>query len=146
MPTPTWAPRSPARLTLTMHWPAPNKQPTPPALRRAILARDHRCCRVPGCRNAAFVDLHHLHLRSEGGPNHPQNLITLCGAHHRAAHRGQLVVDGTATEVRFRHGDGSSYGRVVDPQAIEARAKAFRALRGLGFREGDVNAALTQLE
>jgi hypothetical protein len=122
------------------------KQPTPPALRRAILARDHRRCRVPGCRNTAFVDVHHLHLRSEGGPHRSENLVTLCGAHHRAAHRGQLVVDGTATEARFRHADGSSYGRVIDPQALEARAKAFRALRGLGFREGDVNAALAQLE
>jgi hypothetical protein len=122
------------------------QQTTPPALRRAILARDHRRCRVPGCRNSAFVDVHHLHLRSEGGPHRSENLITLCGAHHRAAHRGQLVVDGTAADVRFRHCDGSSYGRVVDPQAIGARAKAFRALRGLGFREGDVNAALVQLE
>ena len=119
---------------------------TPPALRRTILARDHHRCRVPGCRNSAFVDLHHLHLRSEGGPNHPENLITLCGAHHRAAHRGQLLVDGTATAPRFRHADGSSYGRVVDPRALEVRAKTFRALRGLGFREGEVNAVLAQLE
>jgi hypothetical protein len=121
------------------------KQTTPPALRRAILARDHHRCRVPGCRNAAFVDLHHLHLRSEGGPNHAENLLTLCGAHHRAAHRGQLLIDGTATTVRFRHADGSPYGRVVEPQAIEARAKTFGALRSLGFREGDVLAVLAQL-
>jgi Holliday junction resolvasome RuvABC DNA-binding subunit len=48
--------------------------------------------------------------------------------------------------VRFRHADGSSYGRVLDPQAHEARAKTFRALCGLGFREGDVRAVLAQLE
>ena len=122
------------------------QQTTPPALRRAILARDHRRCRVPGCRNSAFVDLHHLQLRSEGGPNDPENLLTPCGAHHRAAHRGQLLIDGTATGVRFRHADGSPYGRVLEPQALEARAKTFRALRGLGFREGDVRAVLAQLE
>jgi len=122
------------------------RQTTPPALRRAILARDHRRCRVPGCRNSAFVDLHHLQLRSDGGPNHAENLITVCGAHHRAAHRGHLLIDGTATTIRFRHADGSPYGRIADPQALETRARAFRALRSLGFREADVHAALTQLE
>ena len=121
-------------------------QPTPPALRRAILARDHHRCRVPGCRNAAFVDLHHLHLRSESGPNDPQNLLTVCGAHHRAAHRGQLLIDGTATAARFRHADGSPYGQVLEPHTLEARAKTFRALCSLGFREGDVRAVLAQLQ
>jgi len=121
-------------------------QTTPPALRRAVLARDHRRCRVPGCRNSAFVDLHHLHLRSEGGPDDPENLITLCGAHHRAAHRGQLLIDGTATTLGFRHSDGNPYGRVAEPQALDARAKTFRALRSLGFREADVHAVLAQLE
>jgi hypothetical protein len=121
------------------------KQTIPPALRRAVLARDHRRCRVPGCRNFAFLDRHHLQLRSEGGPNDAENLITLCGAHHRAAHRGQLLLDGTATTLRCRHADGNPYGRVVEPQALEARAKAFRALRSLGFGEAEVHAVLAQL-
>jgi hypothetical protein len=122
------------------------KQATPPALRRAVLARDHRRCRVPGCRNDIFLDVHHLELRSEGGRNDADNLITLCGAHHRAAHRGRLTVEGSATAMRFRHADGSVYGRVMDAQALEARAKTFRALCGLGFREGEVRAVLAQLE
>jgi len=122
------------------------KQTIAPALRRAVVARDHRRCRVPGCRNSVFLDVHHIDLRSEGGPNDAENLIMVCGAHHRAAHCGELLVDGPATAVRFRHADGSPYGRVVEPQALEARAKTFRALRGLGFREGDVRAVLAQLE
>jgi len=122
------------------------KQTIPPALRRTVLARDHRRCRVPGCRNSAYLDVHHLQLRSEGGANDAENLLPLCGAHHRAAHRGQLVIEGTATAVRFRHADGSPYGQVLDPQGLEARAKAFRALRGLGFREADVRAALARLQ
>jgi hypothetical protein len=73
------------------------KQTTPPALRRAVLARDHRCCRVPGCRNTAFVDVHHLHLRSEGGPHRSENLLTLCGL-CRARH----IVDSSLSMVRQR--------------------------------------------
>jgi hypothetical protein len=122
------------------------QQTIPPALRRAVVARDHRRCRVPGCRNSAYLDVHHIGLRSEGGPNEDENLITVCGAHHRAAHRGRLAIEGTATTLRVRHADGSPYGRVADPQAHEARAKAFAALRHLGFREGDVRAVLAQLD
>jgi hypothetical protein len=122
------------------------KQSIPPALRRTVLARDHRRCRVPGCRNGAYLDVHHIDLRSEGGRNQAENLITLCGAHHRAGHRGVLVIEGPATTVRVRHADGSIYGRVAEPQALEAQTKVFSALRNLGFREGAVRAVLAQLE
>ena len=71
------------------------KQAIKPATRRAVLRRDHRRCAVPGCRNALFLDLHHIAPRSEGGANDADNLITLCGVHHRAAHRGELVVEGS---------------------------------------------------
>jgi len=122
------------------------KQTIPPALRRAVIARDHRRCRVPGCKNSVFLDVHHIQLRSEGGRNDAENLVTLCAAHHRAVHRGQLVIDGGAPAVCFRHGDGSPYGSVLEPQTLEARAKIFSALRNLGFREGEVRAVLAQLQ
>jgi hypothetical protein len=119
------------------------KQTIPPATRRAVIHRDHHCCTVPGCRNAAFLDLHHVKGRSEGGRNEVDNLITLCGAHHRAAHRGQLrVTGGVARGVRFHHSDGSAYGSVVSPPLAAAREKAFAALRSLGFREREVACAL----
>jgi hypothetical protein len=120
-------------------------QTVAPATRRAVLRRDHQRCVVPGCRNARFLDLHHVQPRSEGGGNDADNLITLCGAHHRAAHRGELVVTGgVSTTVRFRHSDGSDYGRTLEPRAAETHAKAFAALRGLGFREGEVRRALAE--
>jgi HNH endonuclease len=60
--------------------------------------------------DATFVDLHHIQPRSQGGRHDASNFITLCGAHHRAAHRGELLIDGnTSTSVRFRHADGSEY-------------------------------------
>jgi hypothetical protein len=51
-------------------------QDIPPALRRAVLVRDQHCCRVPGCKNTAFLDLHHIELRSEGGCNVIWNFLT----------------------------------------------------------------------
>lgn len=57
-----------------------------------------------------------------------------------------LVIDGSQPHsLRFRHADGSEYGRVVQPQALEIHAKVFSALRHLGFREGEVRAALGEL-
>jgi len=117
-----------------------------PALRRAVLLRDHRRCGVPGCRNARFLDVHHVQLRSEGGPNELENLLTMCSVHHRAAHRGELLVEGSAASgLRFYHADGRAYGETVDPRAIEAQSKVFGALRTLGFREGEVRAVLARL-
>jgi 5-methylcytosine-specific restriction endonuclease McrA len=122
------------------------KQTIAPATRRAVLRRDHHRCTVPGCRNALFLDLHHIELSSEGGGNETDNLVTLCGAHHRAAHRGQLAISGSvSTGVRFRHADGSDYGHVTDPLIAETQAKAFAALRGLGFREREVRRVLGEV-
>jgi hypothetical protein len=121
------------------------KQTVAPATRRAVLRRDHQQCIVPGCRNSLFLDLHHIDLRSERGRNEADNLITLCGVHHRAAHRGELVVAGSVTTgVLFRHADGSNYGQAPEPRTAEVQSKAFAALRGLGFREGEVRRALAE--
>jgi hypothetical protein len=119
------------------------KQTVPPATRRTVLLRDHRQCVVPGCRNTLFLDLHHVDLRSEGGRHATGNLITLCGAHHRAVHRGELIVTGNASAgIRFRHADGSHHGQTLQPRTADIHAKAFAALRGLGFREGEIRRAL----
>jgi hypothetical protein len=122
------------------------KQTIPPAVRRAVLARDQRRCRVPGCANGTFLDVHHIQPRSEGGRNEAGNLLTLCSAHHRAAHRGELLIDGNhANDVRFRHADGSRYGELVTPRAIETESKLFWALRNLGFREPQIRPVLAAL-
>jgi hypothetical protein len=123
------------------------KQTIPPALRRAVLLRDQHRCRVPGCRNATFLDLHHIELRSEGGRNNLENIVTTCGAHHRAAHRGELLIERDAHGgVRFRHADGTQYGHPLEPKALDVQAKLFSALRGLGFREREVRAVLAELQ
>ena len=121
-------------------------QTIPPALRRRVLHRDHHRCRVPGCHNAAYLDVHHLRPRAEGGPNTAANLIPLCGAHHRAVHTGALVIEGHSSErLRFYHADGTPYGQAADPHALDVQAKVFSGLRNLCFRESDARAVLDQL-
>jgi hypothetical protein len=122
------------------------RQSIPPAVRRAVLARDQHRCRVPGCRNATFLDIHHVVPRSEGGSNDPENIITICGAHHRATHRGELIIEPSrAGSPRFRHADGSTYGHAVAPRVVDTQAKVFAGLRHLGFRERDVRVVLADL-
>ena len=117
-------------------------QTIPPSVRRAVIRRDQHRCRIPGCRNATFVDIHHIRARADDGDHHSDNLITLCGAHHRAAHRGKLVIDGTAGALLVRHADGRAYGQAIQPRSAEIRAKTFAALRGLGFREREIRTVL----
>jgi len=118
-------------------------QEIPPAVRRKVLRRDGGRCVVPGCRHATFVDIHQLVLRSEGGDHDEDGLVVLCSAHHRAQHRGRLLIEGrVSTGLRFRHADGRGYGAEVDAASAAAHAEAFRALRGLGFREGEAQRAL----
>ena len=74
------------------------------------------------------------------------NLACVCGPHHRAAHRAELVRDrDPGGDLRVRHAEGTEYGGNVKPQALEVRAKVFSALRHLGFRESQVRAALEHL-
>jgi hypothetical protein len=121
-------------------------QSIPPATRRLVLRRDGGRCVVPGCRHGVFLDVHHLAPRAEGGGHDADGLIVLCAAHHRALHRGQLLVEGrVASKVVFRHADGSPYRGAVSAPAVAAQTRAFGALRGLGFREGEVRRALDRL-
>ena len=52
---------------------------------------------------------------------------------------------GTASSARFAYADGTRYGGVVAAAAADVRAKAFQALRGLGFGEGDAKRALAKI-
>ena len=103
----------PARVTKTI----------PPRTRRAVLRRDRGRCVVPGCRNARYVDVHHLVPRSVGGDHTPTKLAALCSAHHTAAHDGRLRIDGTApAKLRFVHADGRSAGAPPSHVGVEKAA------------------------
>lgn len=110
-------------------------QTVSPKLRQIVLARDGHRCTVPGCRNALFIDLHHLQKARDGGPNNPENLITLCSAHHRQHHAGYLGIEGTpSTGLVFTTRHGTLYGHV--PRRSAAGPKAVRTSPGLSeFRD-----------
>jgi hypothetical protein len=64
-----------------------------PKLRTVVEHRDGGC-RVPGCGATRWVVIHHLWHWEDGGPTETWNLVALCPEHHRAVHRGDLVIAG----------------------------------------------------
>jgi len=59
----------------------------PQAIARALRARDGGC-RYPGCDRKRYCDGHHIQHWADGGATKLDNLITLCGFHHRLVHEG----------------------------------------------------------
>jgi hypothetical protein len=64
-----------------------NRTILPERLRRQAMERDRFRCRAAGCSGTRFLSVHHLVPREKGGSHELENLITLCGGCHRAAHR-----------------------------------------------------------
>lgn len=97
----------------------------PPAMRRAVEARDQGC-RFPGCHHKRYVDAHHIHHSAAGGETAADNLVMLCRRHHRLLHEGGYSVTGTPgsdrySQLIFRRPDGTPLDsspvppRVPDP-------------------------------
>ncbi|HEX7237547.1 MAG TPA: DUF222 domain-containing protein [Gammaproteobacteria bacterium] len=63
----------------------------PAAIDRALRARDGGC-RFPGCDRTRYCDGHHIKHWADGGETKLDNLITLCGFHHRLVHEGGFGV------------------------------------------------------
>jgi hypothetical protein len=97
----------------------------PPAIYRALKARD-RGCRFPGCTARHFVEGHHVKHWAHGGETSLQNLVQLCGFHHRLVHEGGYGV------------------RVSGPQQFEFTRPDGRVIEGLpknsaeSFRDIDI--------
>ena len=64
-----------------------------PAVRQAVLTRDHDRCSLPTCRNTLWIDVHHIIPKSQGGSHQESNLLSLCGQHHRLLHDGQMALE-----------------------------------------------------
>ena len=62
----------------------------PPAIRRALWARDGGC-RFPGCGSRHACG-HHIKHWALGGKTSLDNLVLLCHAHHKAVHEGGFEV------------------------------------------------------
>lgn len=63
----------------------------PPALRRALDARDQGC-RFPGC-GLRFTEAHHLKHWADGGETSLENCVLLCRFHHRLMHEEGWLAD-----------------------------------------------------
>ena len=58
----------------------------PPATRRALAARDGGCIAATCGRPPQWTDAHHIRHWAHGGPTTLENLVLLCGPHHRMVH------------------------------------------------------------
>ena len=92
-------------------------------LQKQVLERDGGRCQVPGCSRAA-LHAHHIVFRSAGGRDVPENLVSLCPAHHlRGVHMGRIRVTGTAPDgLRWELGVSSGLPPfwVVEPRAMRS--------------------------
>jgi 5-methylcytosine-specific restriction endonuclease McrA len=114
--------------------PARAHQDVAPAVARLVWRRDNQRCRVPGCRSARGLEIHHIVHRADGGSHEATNLVLLCSACHQAHHDGKLVISGTADELDVH--------RAHVGATIEAEAK--QALVGLGWKPAIARAAVEQ--
>ena len=77
-------------------------QDIPPSVARFVWRRDGGRCRVPGCRSARALELHHLVHRADGGSHDASNLVLCCFSCHQAHHAGALAIWGTAEDLEVR--------------------------------------------
>ncbi len=69
------------------------RTPAPAQLKHQVNLRDKGKCRIEGCGDSRWTDMHHLIPVHKGGPNTLENLITLCRSHHQMEHtlEGSIV-------------------------------------------------------
>jgi hypothetical protein len=65
----------------------------PPWLNRLVKARD-KGCRFPQCQRTQWLHVHHLKHWAHGGETDLDNLVTLCGYHHRLIHNDGWTIKG----------------------------------------------------
>jgi hypothetical protein len=84
----------------------------PPALRRALHARDWTC-RFPGCTHRRLLDAHHLRHWIDGGETSLENTALCCRRHHRYLHDYGYSAEMRDGELVFLDPDGHEIPPVV---------------------------------
>lgn len=69
-----------------------NSRAVPSWLRRQVEHRDGNRCRWVGCGAKHWLQAHHVIHWADGGPTALDNLILLCGHHHRFLHNNQWTI------------------------------------------------------
>ncbi len=105
----------------------------PPAIRRALHARDAGC-RYPGCLHHRYVDAHHIQHWADGGETGLDNLVLLCRFHHRLLHEGGFTLnqarDGSYV---FRDAHGSVVPQTPTPLVLTQPLAAMMAAGGVNI-------------
>jgi hypothetical protein len=79
----------------------------PPAIRRAVIARDGGC-RYPGCRRpAGWSQIHHVVHWIDGGTTTLANLVMFCSRHHHVIHQPGWIVKFDGYDLRIIRPDGT---------------------------------------
>jgi hypothetical protein len=87
----------------------------PPWLAREIRHRDGGC-RWVGCNRKGWINIHHLVHWARGGPTDMDNLVTLCGVHHRLVHEGKWTISGDPNrELTFIDPNGRVFAQGPHP-------------------------------
>jgi len=95
----------------------------PPYLAREIRHRDGGC-RFPGCGRKLWTNIHHQRPWAAGGRTDMDNLILLCGFHHRLVHEGEWEVRGDPNvELVFVSPDGRVFREGPTPARPEVRGR-----------------------
>ena len=88
----------------------------PARLLQALKLRDHSRCRFPGCSHQRYVEAHHVRHWIDGGETRLENLVLLCGAHHRLLHHGAFRITIEDGDVVFVNRDGEVIEPALRPQ------------------------------
>ena len=84
-------------------------------LRRLVVYRDGACCRFPGCGNKRWLQVHHIVSWADGGATDLDNLILICGFHHRFVHEHGWKITGPPHARVFRRADWTPFPRPREP-------------------------------
>lgn len=81
-----------------------------PYMMRALRHRDDGC-RFPGCGRKRWLHAHHVRHWAQGGETNLENLVLLCGFHHRLVHEAGWKMRGDPFgRLTFERPDGRSVG------------------------------------
>jgi hypothetical protein len=96
----------------------------PPAIRRALMLRDHGCA-FPGCTHTRFLHAHHLQHWLHGGATSLDNLLLLCSFHHHLVHEGGWRISAAADRSFQFHPPGGNPLAAVPPREPIGNAVAW---------------------
>jgi hypothetical protein len=109
-----------------------------PAQIAALTVRDDGRCRFPGCTHQRYLHAHHVRSWLDGGRTDLDNLVLLCGFHHRLVHDRGYGIRADVDGWRFSRPDGTPVPAAGAPLHGSARDLVESHVRA-GLRIGPGN-------